>query len=478
MTTNYIAGAWIDGLGGELISLNPSDIREVVGAYHQAGASDATDAVAAAHAVFASWASSPIQQRFDVLDAAGNEILARVSEIGHLIAREEGKTLPDGIAEAKRTAAIFKFHAGEALRLSGEAVTSTRPGVEVEVRREALGVVALITPWNFPMAIPAWKIAPAIAAGCTIVFKPASYVPACAIELARILERAGLPAGVLNLVVGSGSKIGDVLVSDKRVAGISFTGSVGVGRSLAVGCAARGARVQLEMGGKNPLVILDDADIDRAVQISADGAFFQAGQRCTASSRFIVTRGIHDRFVEALQKRMRQLTVDHALKEGTHIGPVVDGRALRDILGHVDAGRAEGAELVEGGDRLNRETPGHYMAPTLFVGTKPEMGINKEEIFGPVASIQRAEDYEEALAMSNDTQFGLSAGICTTSLKYARDFRRRSETGLVMVNLPTAGLDYHVPFGGRKASNYGPREQGSYAREFFTIVKTAYIDPM
>lgn len=478
MTTNFIAGAWSNGSGGELLSLNPSDTNDVVGAFSQASNTDVGDAITAASDAFASWAASPIQQRFDILDAAGNELLARSAEIGRLIAREEGKTLADGIAEAKRTAAIFKFHAGEALRLSGEAITSTRPGVEVEVRREALGVVALITPWNFPMAIPAWKMAPALAAGCTVVFKPASYVPACAIELVCILERAGLPAGVLNLIIGSGSSVGDVLIADNRVAGISFTGSVGVGRSLAVGCAARGARVQLEMGGKNPLVVLDDADLDRAVQIAADGAFFQAGQRCTASSRLIVTRGIHDAFVDGLRKRMRQLVVGNALREGTQIGPVVDGRALRDILGHIQAGSDEGAELIEGGGQLDRETPGHYVAPTLFAGTKPDMNINREEIFGPVASVLKVDDYEAALAAANDTEFGLSAGICTTSLSHARDFRRRSETGLVMVNLPTAGLDYHVPFGGRKASNYGPREQGSYAREFFTVVKTAYFDPM
>lgn len=478
MTTNFIAGSWSGGTAGELLSLNPSDIDDVVGVYGQADESAVADAVAAAAEALRHWSVSPIQRRFDVLDAAGNEILSRAEDLGRLIAREEGKTLADGIAEARRTAAILKFHAGEALRLSGEALPSTRPGVEVEVSREPLGVVALITPWNFPMAIPAWKLAPAIACGCTVVFKPASYVPACAIELVRILERAGLPAGVLNLVIGSGARLGDALVVDRRVAGISFTGSIEVGRSLAERCAARGARVQLEMGGKNPLVVLDDADLDRAVQIAADGAFFQAGQRCTASSRLIVTRGIHDRFVGALRERMRTLTVDHALKEGTQIGPVVDGRALRDILDHIEAARREGGEIAEGGDRLNRATPGHYMAPTLFVGTAAEMGINNHEIFGPVASVIQVGDYDEALAVANDTEFGLSAGICTRSLSHARDFRRRSESGLVMVNLPTAGLDYHVPFGGRKASNYGPREQGSYAREFFTVVKTAYIDSM
>lgn len=478
MGTNFIAGIWSEGRAGDLTSLNPSDTNDVVGIFGQATEADVADAVSAAFDAGRKWSGSPIQQRFDVLDAAGNEVLARAVDLGRLIAREEGKTLADGIAEARRTAAILKFHAGEALRLSGEAIASTRPGVEVEVRREALGVVALITPWNFPMAIPVWKIAPAIACGCTVVFKPASYVPACAVELVRILERAGLPPGVLNLVVGSGSRLGDALVTNRRVAGISFTGSVGAGRSLATRCAARGARVQLEMGGKNPLVVLDDADIDRAVQVAADGAFFQAGQRCTASSRLIVTRGIHDRFVSALQARMRTLVVGHALKEGTQIGPVVDGRALSEIIGHVDAARGEGAELVEGGQQLERGTPGHYLSPALFVGTRQDMAINHQEVFGPVASVLRVDSYEAALAAANDTEFGLSAGICTTSLHHARDFRKRSETGLVMVNLPTAGLDYHVPFGGRKASNYGPREQGSYAREFFTIVKTAYIDAM
>ncbi len=478
MDGNFIGGKWSSGSAGELVSTNPSDTNDVVGVYAQASAGETSDAITAAAAAFDHWSQSPIQKRFDVLDATANEILARREELGTLIAREEGKTLNDGIAEANRTAAIFKFAAGEAVRLSGETITSTRPGVEVEVHREALGVVGIITPWNFPMAIPAWKIAPAIACGCTIVFKPASYVPACAIALVEILSRNGLPDGVVNLLVGSGSKIGDVLVEDRRVAGISFTGSVGVGRSLAPRCAARGARAQLEMGGKNPLVILDDADLDRAVQIAIDGSYYQAGQRCTASSRLIVTKGIHDRFVAAVRDRLRTLTIDHALKPGTQIGPVVDGRALREIVGNIDAAKLDGAKLETGGELLNRDTPGHYISPALFTGTVNSMTINHTEIFGPVAAVIKVADYEEALAVANDTEFGLSAGICTSSLKYARDFRRHSQTGLVMVNLPTAGLDYHVPFGGRKGSNYGPREQGSYSREFFTIVKTAYIDPM
>jgi aldehyde dehydrogenase (NAD+) len=478
MNGSFIAGTWAEGTAGDLVSLNPSDTNDIVGVYGQVSSAEAADAIAAAADAFRKWSESPIQKRFDVLDATGSEILARRDELGTLIAREEGKTLNDGIAEANRTGAIFKYFAGEAVRLAGEAITSTRPGVEVEVRREALGVVGVITPWNFPLAIPAWKIAPAIACGCTVVFKPASYVPACAVALVDILSRNGLPDGVVNLLIGSGAKIGDALVEDQHIAGVTFTGSVGVGRALAPRLAARGARAQLEMGGKNPLIVLDDADIDRAVQVAIDGSFFQAGQRCTASSRLIVTKGIHDRFVAAVRERMNALTVGHALKVGTQIGPVVDGRALRDISDNIEAARKTGAVLETGGELLTRDTPGHYISPALFTGTDNSMAVNHTEIFGPVAAVIEVGDYEEALAVANDTEFGLSAGICTTSLKYARDFRRRAEAGLVMINLPTAGLDYHVPFGGRKGSNYGPREQGPYAREFFTIVKTAYIDPM
>jgi aldehyde dehydrogenase (NAD+) len=359
--------------------------------------------------------------------------------------------------------------------MNGEKGDSVRPGIEVEVTREPVGVVAIITPWNFPLAIPAWKIAPALAYGNCVIFKPAELVPASPWLLADIVQRAGLPVGVLNLVMGPGARLGARLASSPHIDAVSFTGSRDVGPGVAALAVQSGMRVQLEMGGKNPLLVLDDADMDTAVSVAVNGAFFQAGQRCTASSRVIVTEAIHDRFVAAVVSRMKTLVVDDALKSGTDIGPVVDEKQLTKNMEYVDIGRREGAQLVTGGERLSRDTEGYYMAPALFTDTTQDMRINQEEIFGPVAAVIRVRDYDEGLAVANATPFGLSAGIVTTSLKYANHFKRNSESGLVMVNLPTAGLDYHVPFGGRKQSSYGAREQGTYAKEFYTIVKTAYI---
>jgi aldehyde dehydrogenase (NAD+) len=471
----FIEGAWTEG-SPSLVSRNPSDTTDVIGDYVAATADDVEAAVASARQAFKSWSKTPIQTRFNILDAVGSELIARKEELGRLLSREEGKILRDGIAEVFRAGMIFKFAAGEAVRLAGECISSTRPGLDVQVTREALGVVAVITPWNFPLAIPAWKIAPALACGCTVVFKPASFVPASACALMDVLQRNGVPAGVVNMLIGGGKFIGDHLIGNHHVAGVSFTGSVAVGRGIAQACAARGARVQLEMGGKNPLVVLDDAELGKAVRIAADGAFFQTGQRCTASSRLIVTRGIHDQFVEALTRQISSLRVDHALLETTDIGPVVEKRPLEEIMQGLEASRRDGALLHTGGELLDRRTPGHFLSPALFVNTRNDMFINRTELFGPVAAVIKVADYDEALATANDTEFGLSAGLCTQSLRHARHFQQNAESGLVMVNLPTAGLDYHVPFGGRKGSNYGPREQGSYAREFFTIVKTSYID--
>lgn len=473
---NLINGEWVDGVEVAR-DVNPSNLADVVGEYARADAAQTRAAIAAARAAFPGWARGSVQERADLLDRVGTEILQRREELGRLLSREEGKTLPEGIAEAARAGYIFKFFAGEVVRNEGDWLPSVRPGVEVEVTREPLGVVGLITPWNFPLAIPAWKIAPALAYGNCVVFKPADLVPACAWALAEILHRAGVPPGVFNLVMGRGSTVGDTLVTSPEVDGISFTGSVETGRALARKAVERMARVQLEMGGKNPLVILDDADLGVAVQCAVQGAFYSTGQRCTASSRLIVTEGIHDRFVAAMVERMQALRVDDALKPGTDIGPVVDQHQLDQDLFYLELGKREGARLAWGGERLRRATEGYYLAPALFVETTNDMRINREEIFGPVATVIRVRDYEEALAVANDTDFGLSAGIVTTSLKYAAHFKRHVQSGLAMVNLPTAGVDYHVPFGGRKASNYGPREQGRYAREFFTVVKTAYTAP-
>lgn len=473
---NLIDGAWVGG--GELVaSLNPSDTAEVVGEYRFATAAQAQDAIAAARAAFPAWARGPIQARADMLDRIGTEILARSAELGQLLSREEGKPLAEGIGEVVRAGNIFKFFAGEVLRSGGETVPSVRPGIQVEISREPVGVVALITPWNFPIAIPAWKIAPALAYGNCVVFKPAELTPGSAWALAGIIARSGVPAGVFNLVMGRGEVVGAVLSASPYVDAISFTGSQAVGRRVAAQAVANMTKLQLEMGGKNPQVILDDADIDTAVTVSLQSAFYSTGQRCTAASRLIVTDAIHDRFVAALGQRVRALQVGHALLAGTEIGPVVDQRQLDKDLEFIASARADGARLVAGGTRLERATHGFYLAPALFADTTPAMRLNREEVFGPVAGVIRVRDYEEALALANDTPFGLTAGIATTSLKYASHFRRNAQAGMVMVNVPTAGVDYHVPFGGRKGSSYGAREQGRHAAEFYTTVKTAYIAP-
>jgi len=470
---NYIAGEWVAGAEAAK-NINPSDITDVIGEYARADRAQAERAIAAARAAFPAWAASSVQDRANLLDTVGNMLLARKDELGRLLSREEGKTLPEGVGEVVRAGQIFKFFGGEALRLAGEKIPSVRPGVDVEVTREPLGVVGLITPWNFPIAIPAWKIAPALAYGNCVVFKPAELVPGSAWALSELIANAGVPSGVFNLVMGRGSVVGETLINDRRVDAISFTGSVNTGRAIAAKGIARMAKLQLEMGGKNPLVILDDADLPTAVNTAVNGAYFSTGQRCTASSRLIVTEGIHDRFVAAVADRLSRLKVDDALAPGTEMGPVVDEGQLKQDLDYIGIGQREGAKLAYGGEVLQRPKQGHYLAPTLFTEATNDMRTSREEIFGPVASVIRAKDYDEALAMANDTEFGLSAGIVTSSLKHASHFKRASQAGMVMVNLPTAGVDYHVPFGGRKGSSYGPREQGRYAREFFTIVKTAY----
>jgi len=473
---NLINGEWLAGASVS-VNRNPSDTSDVVGEYAQADVAQTRAAIAAAGKAFGAWSTGSIQERANILDRAGNEIIARKDELGALLSREEGKTLPEGIGEAMRAGQIFKFFAGEVVRQSGEKLASVRPGVDIEVTREPMGVVGLIMPWNFPIAIPAWKIAPALAYGNTVVCKPADLVPGCAWAIADILVRAGLPAGVFNLVMGRGSVVGETMVNHPDVAAISFTGSVSTGRALAAKAIARMAKVQLEMGGKNPLVVLDDADLAVAVNVAVQGSYFSTGQRCTASSRLIVTEGIHDRFVAAVVEKLRTLKVDNALTPGTDIGPVVDQSQLDQDMKYLEIGKADGATLAVGGERVQRATEGFYMAPALFTGVTNTMRIAREEIFGPVAAVLRVKNYDEALAVANDTEFGLASGIVTTSLKYSSHFKRHAQAGMVMVNLPTAGVDYHVPFGGRKGSSYGSREQGRYAAEFFTTVKTAYTAP-
>ncbi|HCY63275.1 MAG TPA: aldehyde dehydrogenase family protein [Oxalobacteraceae bacterium] len=471
---NYVGGDWVNG-ATERHNLNPSDLADLIGIYAGANEAQTQAAIDAAFDARAPWAAWTAEQRADALDRIGAEILARAKELGHLLSREEGKTLAEGIGEATRAGRIFRFFAAESLRCGGDLLPAIRPGVAVEVTREPEGVVGIITPWNFPLAIPAWKIAPALAYGNTVVFKPADLVPGSAWALTEIIVRVGgLPPGVFNLVMGPGSKVGNTLINSAKVRAVSFTGSATTGRQVGLACMERGAKVQMEMGGKNPLVILNDADLQTAVSVAIQGSFYSTGQRCTGSSRLIVETGIHDAFVDAMRQHMSALNIGHALKQGTDIGPVASEDQLRQDFEYIRLGVDEGARLACGGELLERDTRGYYLSPALLTETDNAMRINREEIFGPVASVIRVDSYEEALHTANDTVFGLSSGICTTSLKYASDFKRRSAAGMVMVNVPTAGVDYHAPFGGRKGSSYGAREQGPYAREFYTTIKTAY----
>lgn len=477
MTDTLELSHWI---GGERVagdrpgeSLNPSDTRDVVARTPKGGAAEVDQAVAAAADAFDGWANASPEVRFDVLDKAGSLIMERKDQIGRLLSREEGKTVPEGVGETVRAARILKYFAGEALRVHGQNLASTRPGVEVQTYRQPVGVFGLITPWNFPIAIPAWKIAPAIAFGNTVVIKPAGPTPATAEALIAVLHEAGLPKGVVNMIVGDGD-VGRAIVAHEGVTGVSFTGSQAVGGSVAEGAVKRQARVQLEMGGKNPLIVLDDADLERAVNIALDGSFFATGQRCTASSRLIVQDGVHDSFVAALAEKVAALRVGDALDPNTQMGPAVSEGQRDTSYKYIDIARDAGGRIVTGGERLNLDKPGWYVQPTLIADTAPDMRINTEEVFGPVASTISVKSYEEALEIANGVEFGLSAGIVTQSLKHARDFQRRAKAGMTMVNLATAGVDYHVPFGGSKKSSYGAREQGFAAVEFYTQIKTSY----
>ena len=470
---HYIGGEWV-GDSDVTTNTSPANRDDVIGTYARGDAARVDQAVSAALAAQPGWAAASPQLRHDVLERAGALIVERKDELGRLLAREEGKTIAEAVGETVRASQVFKFFAGEALRNTGDAVASVRPGIDVMIEREAVGVIGLITPWNFPIAIPAWKLAPALAYGNAVVMKPAELTPGCAWELAKILDEAGCPAGIFNLVMGPGSKVGARIVEHEDIAAVSFTGSVATGRQVAVDCAARGKKVQLEMGGKNPMVVVDDADLDVAVGACLNGAFFSTGQRCTASSRLIVTAGIHDAFLDKLTAAAADLVIGDPLDSKTQIGPVVDQGQLDQNLEYLALAATEGCD-VRGGGLGNGN--GYFMHPAIFAGASNQMRVSREEIFGPMASVIKVADYDEALAVANDTEFGLSSGICTTSLKLATDYRRNAKAGMVMVNLPTAGVDYHVPFGGRKGSSYGPREQGSYAREFYTTVKTSYIAP-
>ncbi len=471
---NYIAGEWLAG-PSEIENINPSDLSDIVGTYAQASADQLDSALDAAKSAQIEWAAYGLERKQAVLNAIGTEMMGRAEELGTLLSREEGKPLAEGRGEVFRAGQFFTYYAAEVLRQLGETADSVRPDIEIDVRREPVGTVAIISPWNFPTATASWKIAPALAYGNAVIWKPANITPASAHALTEIISRQDIPKGLFNLVMGAGRDVGQRLVESPMTDAISFTGSVPVGRGIAAAAVQNFTRVQMEMGSKNALFVTDDADLDLAVTLALGGAFGGTGQKCTASSRLVVMDGLHDAFVEKLVAGTKAMKVGHALTAGTQMGPVVSEDQLNENLAWVEKGRAEGADLACGGTRLSLETDGYYMAPGVFLNTTNDMQINRQEMFAPLASVIKVGSYDEGLAVVNDTNFGLTSGIVTRSLARATHFRRSARTGVVTVNLPTAGTDYHVPFGGRGDSSYGPREQGQTARDFYTIVKTAYI---
>ena len=472
---SYIDGKWINGSGKSFQNINPSDTQDIIGE-HQECTSDEFDlAVQAAKKAQIEWADVGIEKKSTILVKIGDELISRSKELGELLCREEGKTLPEGIGEVARAGQQFQYYGAECLRMAGEKIPSTRPGFQVEITREPIGIIGIISPWNFPVAIPAWKAAPAMMCGNAVILKPASLTPASAIALTEIIAKQDIPSGLFNLVIGSGSGIGNAIATHEDIPAISFTGSVDVGKTLYANAAPQLKKMQMEMGSKNPLVVLDDADLSTAISCAANGAFGGTGQKCTASSRLIVQEGIYQKFIEGLVEHIKNIKVGHALEEGSQMGPVSNQAQYESNLEYIEIGKKE-AKLIHGGNPMNMRTPGYYMEPTLFIDGENQSRINQEEMFGPIACVIPCKDLEHGLEIANDTQFGLSSGVITTSLAKAEHFKKNIKTGVATVNLPTAGLDYHVPFGGRKASSFGLREQGTYAKEFYTQIKTSYIN--
>ncbi len=471
---NLIAGEWLAG-ENELENRNPSDLSDLIGMFAQAGPDQLDTTLDRARLAQTEWSAYGLERKQAVLMSIGNELMARAEELGTLLSREEGKPFAEGKGEVYRAGQFFTYYAAECLRQIGENADSVRDGIEVDVRREPVGVVAVISPWNFPTATASWKIAPALCYGNAVIWKPANMTPASAVALTEIIEKQDIPKGLFSLVMGAGRSIGQRLVESPKVNAITFTGSVPVGKGIASAAIQNLTKVQMEMGSKNALAVLDDADLDLAATLALGGAFGGTGQKCTASSRLIVHESVHDAFVDKLVAGAEAMKVGHALEKGTQMGPVVSAEQLQENLSYVELGKSEGAELACGGKRLERPHEGFYMSPGVFLNTTNGMRINREEMFAPLTCVIKVGSYDEALATVNDTNFGLTSGIVTKSLARANHFRRNARTGVVTINLPTAGTDYHVPFGGRGDSSYGPREQGKAAAEFYTTVKTAYI---
>jgi len=477
---NFIAGEWRPARsGGTFENRNPANQEELVGHFAASSAEDVDDAVTAASEAAAGWRRTSAIARSTILHKAAAILESRINDVGRELTREEGKTLKEGIGETTRAVQILRYYAGEAQQPIGENYPSLSPTTLLYTQREPLGVVAVITPWNFPIAIPTWKIAPALAFGNTVVFKPASLTPLCAVRLVEALAEAGLPPGVLNLVTGAAGAVGNPLVRDERVVGITFTGSNAVGADLRRIVAERGAKLQLELGGKNPAIVLADADLDHALGHVVNGAMMSSGQKCTATSRAIVERGIADQFTELLAARISSLKVGDPLQAETQVGPLVNEEAAERVAAEIERAKGNGAELLVGGGRPNENGLGQgaFVTPALFGGVNPDSRLGQEELFGPILGVIPVADVEEAIAVANRIRFGLSASMFTRDLGTALHFAREIQAGIVHVNSETAGAEPQVPFGGMKGSSSYSREQGKSAREFFTQVKTVYLDP-
>ena len=475
---NFIGGQWVAAARvATFETRNPADTDEVVGVFQKSDAADARQAIEAAAAAQPAWAAVPAPKRGEILHRAAAILESRADQVAREMTREEGKTLPEARGEVGRAINILRYVGGEGARLGGQMAPSERDRVFIQTRRRPLGVVGLITPWNFPIAIPTWKTAPALICGNAVVLKPSDLAPLCALRLVEALDEAGVAKGAINLVTGPGSKVGNEIVTNPAVKAISFTGSEGTGAGIAVEAARRRARVQLEMGGKNPTIVLADADIADAVNVVVNAAFFSTGQRCTATSRVVVEEPVAERFTAALVERARALKVGNGLEAGIDVGPSIDEKQLSTVLDYVGVGVGEGARLLTGGERLTGgvHARGYFSSPAVMTDVAPSMRVAQEEIFGPVLGVLPARDLDHAIEIANGIRFGLSAAICTRSLTSAYEFINRVDAGLVMVNLPSAGVEYHVPFGGSKESSMGMREQGPVAVDFYSEWQTAYV---
>ncbi|MDA9316300.1 aldehyde dehydrogenase family protein [Polaribacter sp.] len=471
---NYINGEWI-ATDCRIANINPSNTEEVLNEVCLLSQEQVTDCISAAVEGEKLWREVGIEQRSDILKKIGDELISNALEIGEALAKEEGKTVAEGKGEVYRSGQFFHYYAAECLRQMGEFTKSVRPEVEILVEREPMGVVGIITPWNFPIAVAAWKVAPALAYGNSVVLKPATLTPHSAYLLAKIIDKAGLPNGVFNLVYGSGGSIGRTIACSPKINAITFTGSYQVGQQILSDAYKNMTKCQFEMGSKNALLISEDADLKTAVDCAIAGGFTGTGQKCTASSRVVIESGIYDEFKDAFIKRVESLIVGSSTDPKTQIGPLSNKSQLKTVVSYLEEATKEGATILCGGTKIKKDTPGYYFSPCVLGNTTNEMKINREEVFGPLVCLIKVDNFEEGIAVVNDTPYGLVSGVITQSLSKAMTFRKKIKTGCVAINLPTAGTDYHVPFGGMKASSFGSREQGTYAKEFYTQVKTTYL---